>query len=144
VVVSGAVFATTKLVRHNPIPKSISDQVGFPLYYPARLPKGFTIDKSSFSYGNKVVAFVIRSGDKKIFVTEQTKPAGFDFDKFYLQKLDQETEFLTPIGKAASGVVNSNVRVVSLLTDQTWVFINTNTDVSFDQLEAITKGLARP
>lgn len=128
---------------HDPIPTDIRQSANFSLYYPTKLPKDLMLDKGSFSYGNKVVAFVVKSGDKKIFVTEQAKPADFNFEQFYQDKLDESTEFTTTYGKAASGTVNQNTRVVSLVTNGTWVFLNTMSDVSFDQLEVITKALVK-
>lgn len=56
------------------IPKIVRQSVSFPIYYPSPLPTGYSYQKGSARVQGSLVYYVIRDGDKKVYVTEQAAP----------------------------------------------------------------------
>jgi hypothetical protein len=130
-----------KLPR-NPIPPEVSSQVKFPLYYPAKLPQGYNLDKSSFRGTSQVVFYqaVSSGGAQKIFFSLQPRPADFNFDDFYFKKLSDTTDITTPNGKATIGVYNQGI-FGSLVTTKTWVIVTSTDETAQSQVQEILKNM---
>jgi hypothetical protein len=124
----------------DPIPASTRAAALFPLYYPARYPKGYSLDKASFQYVNQVVTFTLTSSSAKIFISEQATPQGFDFDNFNQQLLANPKGILTPYGKAVIGTAQDS-KVTSLVIGKTWVLMSTNPNASDKTLEDLADHL---
>ncbi|HVS78942.1 MAG TPA: hypothetical protein VHD84_01475 [Candidatus Saccharimonadales bacterium] len=125
----------------SPIPDKISSEVLFPLYYPASLPAGYSIDQNSFDLDNEVVVFGAKnSSGKTIAITEQPKPDNFDFDTFYSQHLSATKQVVTRSGNAVIGLMNTNP-VASLATDKTWVIVTFPANMPANNVEQTTESL---
>ena len=61
----------------GPIPRTYTKGLDFSLYYPTRLPTGYTVDHQSFEVRDKsILVFSINAPNgRNIAVTEQLKPA---------------------------------------------------------------------
>jgi hypothetical protein len=111
-------------VSHDPIPKSVSSQVSFTLYYPKTLPQNWRLDKSSFyaDASDKVVGYVLRGPAGNLNITIQPVPQQFSFTDFYTKRLSGTVQFLTPLGQGAVGkAIGGNQLVGSLVTSSAWV-----------------------
>lgn len=107
---------------HDPIPKSVRSQVSFTLYYPGSLPKGWSLDRSSF-YANssdEVAGYLIKGPQGNLNITVQPVPKNFDFTNLYSRRLTGTVQFLTPLGQGAIGRASSQL-VGSLVTPSSWV-----------------------
>jgi hypothetical protein len=69
-------FAWQRTKTAGPIPKKVTKNLDFPLYYPFDLPAGYSVNESSFIRRENVLIFSIetRSG-KSIAVSEEAVPA---------------------------------------------------------------------
>ncbi len=99
-------------------------KASYPLYYPTKVPKDFTLDKSKFlsTKDSVIYSFKSKSG-QVITISQQAKPGNFDLAKFGAQNLTAPTQFLTPFGTVAVGKFQNGAAAV-VLTSQTLVFIN--------------------
>lgn len=114
-------------------------KAGFNLYYPAALPKGLSVRPESAIIGDPVVTFNIynKSGNP-LPVTEQARPAGFDFAKFYKHNFQVNQQFTTPVGEAAVGKLQG-INVCSLVTTTTWIMISAQDAAGTNHLPALCK-----
>jgi hypothetical protein len=107
---------------YNPIPKNIRQSVSYPLYYPEKLPPGWSINTSSFLSDAGVVIYVIEGHSKSLHLTIQKRPENFDFKKFYEKSLTQSFQFAAPLGQG--GIGKSQGRLIgSLVTGSSWVLV---------------------
>ncbi len=75
IIIAGATAAILLIVQKPATPISeFSKKVNFPLYYPEKLPNGYSFTPHSASIEDNVVFYAIQNGDKKITVSEQTLP----------------------------------------------------------------------
>ena len=108
----------------SPIPANVRASVNFPLLYPAQLPAGYHLDNTSFTTSGGVVLYsAVNYSGAKIAFTDQQRPPGFDFNKFYTQGLSNSSSFDTSLGQAAIGTANGKL-LGSLVTDQTWLLVS--------------------
>lgn len=135
----GGWLAWQRFRSSSPIPKSISNSVNFPLYYPSKLPAGFKLDKNSFSHTSSVVLYsLVFDGNKHLAFSIQTRPSSLDFAQL-LHNVNKE--FNTDAGQA--DIVNLGGRTTgSLLTPKSWVIINTVDPIDTLTLEQIIRSLA--
>lgn len=114
------------------VPKSVLAQANIPILYPAQLPAGFQINKSSFNVtnGNLIAYYADNSAGDRILFTVQAKPSNFDYDTFYSQSLQNADKFTTDLGEGAVGTAQGRV-LGSLTTDKTWLIVSGN-DNSID------------
>lgn len=114
----------------------VQTSVPFPLFKPNYIPAGYTYSEGSFSARSQIVLFSVTSIDHKtIAITEQSKPNGYDFDQ-----LSGMEEFNTRYGKAY--VEDFEVRTTgSLVSDKTWVIVNTQQPIGRDEMKKILNSL---
>jgi len=122
------------------IPAQTRSAVSFPLYQPHTLPKGFHLDQDSFKASADVVTFTISYAQgKQLAITEQIRPAQFDFDGFYGQFSNRKA-MTTGIGKAVLGSFNDS-DLASIITDRTWILLRATSGIDQAQLEALVSGM---
>ncbi len=144
IAITAAVIAMM-LVRTSSEPnifsKDFTKSVDFPLYYPADLPKGLTVNKTSVIKGEGVVTYSIASSKgNALAVSEQAIPNKFNFDKFYKENIELPQHVNTPEGKLTTGKLNG-LSVCMLVTDKTWVIVNDAAGSAEGKLPSICRGL---
>jgi hypothetical protein len=98
----------------------------FALYYPTRLPKGYVINKDSFtSPTDGVLVYSIINGTKNITVSMQAQPAGLNISKL-LATYSGTHGVTTPIGSGTVGVQDNTTLIAHFLTGKTWMIVNTD------------------
>ena len=131
----------TILLLHSrptiPVPRAISSQVDFPLYYPTKFPSGFSLDTNSFSQSNKVVTYTVSyEGNKKLIFNIEVRPTNFDFEGFQ----SNATKISSSIGDAYVGSLGKNT-VISITTEKSWIFIGVPSPIDTPALEVILQHL---
>jgi hypothetical protein len=123
----GGFFGYQKFHVQNPFPEDIRSQSKLDLLYPTKLPDGYTIDRQNISLSNGILIYDATnpSGNRLVF-TIQATPANFNFDSFYKQQLTNRQQYDTGFGPAIIGK-NSNRSLGSLVDDDTWLLLSTNT-----------------
>lgn len=107
------------------IPASIARQALFPLYIPGKLPKGYVVQKSSFTIQNGVVVYAaINSHGEHIAITEEATPQGFNFTNFYQTDLQSPKSIIGTPYPTVIGMFQDTDRLMSILTPNTWILIN--------------------
>jgi hypothetical protein len=120
----------------------IQSRAGFPLYYPARLPSGYTVDKTTLSTTNKVVTYQIKDPrGKSLFVSLQPRPNNFDIEAFNREVISDGISLTTTVGAATIGRLREN-QVASILTEETWVLISDPNAVPQQELKTIVQHLS--
>jgi hypothetical protein len=138
---SGGLAVYAFALPHNPIPADIRAGATYPLFYPAGLRAGWTLDKSSFYVSSGVVGYVIHGPSGNLNITIQPRPASFDFAGFYSKDLTGTIQFLTPLGQGAVGKTEGHY-VGSLAAANSWVLASPNNDkVSQSDIQAILSDL---
>lgn len=125
------------------IPQSIRQESQIPLYYPATLPEGWSVNPATFRQDGQIVLFVVATPSGDINVTQQARPNNFNFEKFHREVLQQGTIVLASIGEGAVGAADSKL-IGSLLTDKTWILLTPSTDdISKGQLVRLMNTLTQ-
>jgi len=132
--IGGGLYAYPKYVKANPFTPDIQTNADFSLFYPTKLPAGYTIDKSTIKLTNGVVIYAAANGDLRIIFTIQKTPPSFDFNTFYSQALSNSQQFATPYGQVVIG--KSKDRYLgSLVSGSTWVIVSDSSpSISIDDL----------
>jgi hypothetical protein len=130
----------------SPIPKTIKQQIGFSIYYPQKLPTGFSVDKSSWRIPEQnVVLLTLLYQGKKLVISQQPKPVGFDIDNFYQTKVANLAQFLAPAGQSAVGTISNGNGFGSVVTtDNTWIILSAPKGIEAGQLREVIQGLSKP
>lgn len=125
----------------GPVPADITNRAQFTVFYPSKLPAGYTIDRDSFTFQDGTVIFTI-SGPKKqrLIFTQQGRPSNLDVKKLHKEQINQGTVVITPYGEAAIGILGPNL-VASLLTEDAWILINDPSHGDRKVLSDIVKNL---
>jgi hypothetical protein len=143
IIAGGGIFAYPRLVQADPFSADIQTNAGYPLFYPAKLPPGYAIDKTDINLANGVVIYSAINGDKRLVFTMQKTPPGFDFDNFYKQQLSNNQQFQTPYGQAVVGK-NSGRFLGSLSSGGSWLLVSTNSQaVSMDDISLVMTHLKK-
>lgn len=128
----------------GPIPRKFTNGLHFNLYYPARLPDGYTVDGTSFKREGDVLVFsIIAPNNRNIAVSEQATPtdAPTHQTKDTPVKEPGEKSFTTGIGSVHIGLW-SDKYVSDIITDGTWIILNT-TGFTTDEATAVTQGFSK-
>lgn len=140
ILILGAALAIGAVLHYRqigPIPRQISSQVDFPLYYPTEFPSGFSLDKNSFSETNTIVTYTVTyDGNKKLVFNTQARPTNFDFDSFQSKGKKLESS----LGDAYVGALGKST-VVSIATDKSWLLIGVPSPIDTPSLAAILQHL---
>lgn len=116
-------------------------QAGFPLYSPAKLPKGLTASADSVRSSEGVVTFSINDNKGNFLAaSEQAVPPKFDFAKFYKDNVELPQQSSIPQGKLTTGKFNG-LPVCMLVTAKTWIIVNDPSGSHQDQLVTVCRGL---
>lgn len=146
VIVIIAVLATATcwlLVLRNrgPIPYNVRHNISFTLYYPKRLPQGYTVDRTSFVQKNGVIIFSVTTPNgKNIAVSEQAVPSSLPARSTTPAPPTQipgQRNFTTPIGTAHLSLWGDKY-VSDIVTSQTWIILNV-TGLTADQASAVAQ-----
>lgn len=117
--------------------------VTYQLFYPKRLPEGYEISQASLGrVESNIVTMRIRSATSEdITITQQKTPPGFNFDTLY-NSFNQKSSHDLPLGKATIGTINNGqLRLASLVIEDTWVLVQTTQATSVDTIVEILKQL---
>ena len=108
------------------IPRSVRRGINFQLYYPASLPSGYYVDRTSFTrQGNVVIFYIDSNAGKPIGVSEEALPNNLpsqDSTKAPIP-LPGVADFTTAIGSGHIGLSGGNY-ISDVITPQTWVLLN--------------------
>lgn len=132
----------------SPVPKNISKQVNFPIYYPdqKKLPPGYTLSKSSFKspQPGAVLYVVYYDKNQKLVFSVQQKPSDSDLAAFVKNYIPIHRQVLTLVGTATIGAIGKQT-VVSLPTDSnTWIIVTAPANVyGTDALAQVLKALKK-
>lgn len=127
------------------IPKAIAQKVDFPTYLPHKLPGNFQIVTTSFTFQENTLFFNAKdSTGATITFSEQKRKSNFDFTSFYNSQVKDaknlsNTTFPSVVGTAKTG----QARLLSVVTDETWVFVSTPAPLSQEDMEIIANALRR-
>ena len=123
-----------KYAHPNPFPADIRSSAEVSLLYPAKLPPGYSVDRSSIHIDNNFLIYNANNGSKRIVFTLQKVPAGFDYAKFYQTDLSGAQQFRTALGQGAVGKFQDRF-LGSLTSGDTWLLLSDNSPgVSRDEL----------
>jgi hypothetical protein len=133
---------------HSPspvaIPQTIRKQITFPIYYPANLSAGLSINPASFRVPEKnVLVFDVRVGNQIAAVSEQAKPdtTTFDIEGFYTTNITNLSEFAVGQGQAAIGQLSDGRQFGSLVVGPTWIIVTAPSSVGLDQVRTLIKDM---
>jgi hypothetical protein len=127
----------------NPIPKNIQQSAAFNLYYPSKLPGGYSINKNSFSQTGSVVAYYAdNKHGGRIFFSIQPLPDAIAIDDFNNRVLQNKVDVISNIGKATVGTFNEKV-TGSVTTTESWILVSTNDDALKTAIADILSSLKR-
>ncbi len=136
------VFWTIKHRRsESPIPLAISEKALYEIYYPSKLPVGYTINQNSFNLSDGILLFGVSDGaNHNIAFTEQAKPKDFDFNHFNSGLKDAKNLANTPytnvLGKTSAGAT-----LLSVTGDTTWLIISSNSSLTEADWRLIAQNL---
>lgn len=122
-------FVSDLLAPPSPFSAEVTEKAGFPLYYPTKLPAGYKIETDSVRQPEEgVVIYAITTDDGKRFnINLQKKPAGLNLDPLY-NALTEIKETDTKFGKVKTGTSGEGMQITNILTDQSWIIINSSKD----------------
>lgn len=127
------------------VPDSIIKSVSYKIYYPnqAKLPKGYTFDKGSFStpVKNGVTYAVNYPGNNKIVFSLQSKPSDSELQSFKANFIPLSNEVRTSLGQADIGAYNQQTLVSFPLNDGPWIVITAPSDINQDRLKEVLNSL---
>ena len=112
------------------VPSALVEKLLFPIYAPAHLPAGYTIDQKSFTIreGNILVFQALNSAGANIAITEEASPTGFNFSSFYQANLSNIRNLDGTRYTSVMGILESNDwSALSITTGTTWVLMTSKT-----------------
>lgn len=118
------------------IPKNIKKSVNFTLYYPEKVPDGYSLNKGSIKIDNNILFFTLNNGGAKITVSEQSNPG----KRFDFSQTPGFGEVSASAGEAVVGQISSQY-VGILIADKTLVNIYTSNNVSRDVIVKIVQSM---
>jgi hypothetical protein len=127
ILIVGAVFLFTHQ-KSAPIPKNIQSAVNFTLYYPSKLPSGYSIKEDSFSQGSNVVTYYAQnSHNDRLLFSIQPRPVQISLDDFNKRVMQNKVDVLSNVGTASVGNIN-NKATGSLIAPKSWVLITSSSN----------------
>jgi hypothetical protein len=129
----GGIAWRTLHAPHSPFPAEVAQKVSFPLYYPTKLPDGFSLTKNSINGTPQVVLYSVSApGGATISVSVQARADDVDMAAFYKSQLSGAYAVPTKNGVAKIGKLKSGGTFASLVTNGSWV-IGTSPDDTLQQ-----------
>jgi hypothetical protein len=120
------------------VPRSISNKLGFPLYYPKTIPPGYQYASKAYSVTNQVLILNLKkSSEDTIYIAEQSVPSNLpNFTSFSgFQALT------TNAGKAAIGT-NNGQAVAIIESNTTLITISGSKIVPSDVITELAKSMS--
>lgn len=113
------------LEPRSPFSAEAQEKMGIPLYFPTKMPGTFKIETESITQPESgVVIYAVTDDDgKRINITLQKQPDGLSLDPLYAVLQDAQ-DVDTKFGSVKIGTSSDNITVANVLTDETWVIIN--------------------
>lgn len=140
---TGAGITVRSLMRPGFFSAETQKQSGFPLYHPARLPEGYSADKTTISTAASVVTYQISHDSKEpLLVSLQPRPNNFDVENFNKEVITEGITLTAPSGAATIGRLREN-QVASILTEETWVLISDPNLIPQQDLKFIVQNLVK-
>ncbi len=126
------------------IPKSIKEEVSFPIYVPGRLPGNYQVNADSFTLNEATLIFsATDAAGSRIVFTEQPRPQDFNFDTFYKEQL-KDPEILSDVPfPSVVGKTKEQTMVLSIVTPETWIMASTNSPLGVNDLKTIAEHVKR-
>jgi hypothetical protein len=121
---SGA-WAYPKYINPDPFPKAVQSSANFLLFYPSKLPPGYSVNKSSIELNDGKLTYNANNGDKKLVFTSQKVSASLNIQDFTKQYLTNSQQFTTKYGSAVVGK-NQDRYLGILVANDTWMIVSTN------------------
>ena len=126
------------------VPDVVSETVLFPIYMPAKLPAGYTIDPTSYNSSQGVLLFVASNQkNQKIIFTEQPKPQEFDIPAFYQKSLTDPRSVPRSTYPSIIGKSDKDTWLLSVQADTTWIIVTTKIPKPEAALAVIARSLQR-
>lgn len=146
--VAGGIYTYWLLAVRDtgPIPRTYTRGLDITLYYPDRLPQGYTVDNSSFQRQDNVLIFSIKAPKgRNIAVSQQAAPA----DAPSVEKtgntpftMPGERSFTTGIGHVNISLWGNKYVSDISTTEGTWIILNT-TGFTADEAAAVAKSFVK-
>jgi hypothetical protein len=131
----------------NPVPKSISSLVNFPIYYPdqKKLPAGYILIRDSFrSPIENGIGYTVNYGENQhIVFSVQKTPSDSEAQAFNDSYIPARTDYLTPLGQAEIGTYKSQLLVSLPIKNGSWLVITAPLDINIDQLKTVLQTLKK-
>lgn len=126
----------------SPITKIAKQRAATPLYVPRSLPGGYSlVDNTIPQPSESVVIYTIQNQNgHNLYVSQQKQPSSFDFAAFNNSFTNRKVYKLS-LGTLTIGEVGSGQIVASLPTGKTWIILNTNKGISYQDILEIFKNL---
>jgi hypothetical protein len=141
---SGAgVWAYPKYAHKNPFPADIRSKSAVALFYPSKLPVGYTINANSIHLDNGVLTYAATKNGLRIVFTTQPAPTGFDFQAFIQKYLKNVQPVSTTYGQGFIGQ-SQDRSLGSMVSGSSWFILSTNNaQVTQDNLRLIMSNLKK-
>jgi len=139
---------TSSVAAENPFSAAVRKSAQTTLYYPRRLPHGYSISKTGVSQPQKGVTILVlyHSSGRKIYISEEVLPSNFNLQLFY-KNFRSTSDFSTAAGRVKAGLVQDSSQkraIVSIVTydsHPTWILLDGSADVQLNTLISIAKDL---
>lgn len=132
-------------VGNSVVPDSITRSVNFPVYYPdpAKLPSGYTLNRSSFSnpVKNGVYYSASYGNGKKIAFSVQAKPSDSELASFKSSYIPLRIEYGTSVGQAEIGAYQNKTLVSLPILNGPWIVITAPPDINQEDLKSILSAM---
>lgn len=149
VVLCGIAAFLVLTIRQNsgPIPQKYTDGLTITLYYPTRLPAGYTVDRNSFERQEDTLIFSIASPKgRNVSVSQQAAPADVPTRTTTATPvpiaLPGERNFYTTAGQAHIGLWGDKYVSDIITPNGTWIVLNV-TGFSADEATAVSKSFTK-
>ena len=119
---------TSLMAPPSPFSQQLIENIGFPIYYPTKMPAGFKFEVKSIEAAEGVVMYVISDDNNKIIsfsLQSQTEGMTTDSAINSLKANKDSRKLNTPVGEGAVGTnEEEKLTIANVLTGKTWVLIN--------------------
>ncbi len=146
IVLLGVIGVTWLLLKPpQPLPNTITHAVHFQLYYPSRLPRGYSFDGSSPKQSDGIVYYKLRNdadSKKTLTLTFQATPSNFDTRKFSSSMQSPIPSTLTPLGIMYNLSAGQQSEYLLLSNESTMIFIYGQTTIPSDVINSLASSLS--
>ena len=117
------------------VPDTLRQEYTYPIYYPSKLPQGYSYQEGSGRVAGDVVFYSLNSSEGKVSISEQELPERLPDVNF-----QNSVQVDTPHGKATIGKSTLGTLVV-LKTKDTLINLSSSGNISQDRLAEIISSL---